>query len=135
MTAVADTSPLILLAKVNRLTLLPELYREVVVPPAVAMELRAKPDATSPDLDRFLRSARLQAPENLVQVQTLSMDLGKGEAEAIALATEIPDAILIMDDAEGRRVAQRLGLRVAGLLGVLISLWSIPRSLLRSGGW
>lgn len=43
-----------------------------------------------------------------------------GEAEAIALASEIPDALLIMDDAEGRRVAQRLGLRVTGLLGVLI---------------
>ena len=33
---------------------------------------------------------------------------------------EIPDAVLIMDDAEGRRMAQSLGLRVTGLLGVLI---------------
>jgi len=120
MAAVADTSPLILLAKVNRLILLPELYHEVFVPPAVAMELRAKPDAVSPELDRFIRSARVQAPENATQVQTLSVSLGMGEAEAIALALEIPDAILIMDDAEGRRMAQSLGLRVTGLLGILI---------------
>ena len=120
MAAVADTSPLILLAKVSRLTLLTDLYHEVFVPPAVATELRAKPDAVSPELDRFIRSARVQAPENATQVQTLSVSLGIGEAEAIALASEVPDAILIMDDAEGRRVAQRLGLRVTGLLGILI---------------
>ena len=39
MAAVANTSPLILLTKVNRLTLLSELYSEVFVPPAVAMDL------------------------------------------------------------------------------------------------
>jgi predicted nucleic acid-binding protein len=36
MTAVADTSAIILLAKVGRLALLQELYGEVHVPPAVA---------------------------------------------------------------------------------------------------
>jgi predicted nucleic acid-binding protein len=117
MAAVADTSPLILLAKVNRLTLLQELYREVFIPPAVAMELRAKQAAISPELDRFIGATRVQAPENATQVRRLSVYLGIGEAEAIALASEIPDAILIMDDAEGRRVAQRLGLRLTGLLG------------------
>lgn len=120
MVAVADTSPLILLAKVNRLSLLSELYREVFIPPAVVTELRVKPDATSSELDRFIRAARVQPPGNSSQVRMLSVDLGMGEAEAIALATEIPDALLIMDDAEGCRVAQRLGLRVTGLLGVLI---------------
>lgn len=49
------------------------------------------------------------------------MSLGNDEAEAIALALEIANSILIMDDAEGRRLAQRLNLRVTGLLGVLIA--------------
>lgn len=120
MAGVADTSPLIFLAKVNRLTLLSELYREVFIPPAVATELRAKPDRTSSELNRFIGLSRVQAPSDDAQVQTFSAYLGIGEAEAIALAMEIPDAVLIMDDAEGRRMAQRLGLRVTGLLGVLI---------------
>ena len=120
MAAVVDTSPLIFLAKVNRLTLLRELYREVFFPPAVEAELRAKPDRTWPELERFIASARVHAPANVAQVQTFSADLGIGEAEAIALAMEIPDVVLIMDDAEGRRTAQRHGLRVTGLLGVLI---------------
>lgn len=41
MPAIADASPLILLAKVGRLALLAELYGQVVVPPAVVNELRA----------------------------------------------------------------------------------------------
>lgn len=121
MTAVADTSPLILLAKVNRLPLLPELYGEVWIPPAVVAELRAKPGPISSELNWFITtSARVRAPRSLEQARTLSVYLGMGEAEAIAIATEIPDALLIMDDAEGRRVAQRLGLHVTGVLGVLI---------------
>lgn len=54
MAAVADTSPLILLAKVGQLSLLSELYHQVFIPPAVANELRAKPDTVSADLERFL---------------------------------------------------------------------------------
>ena len=120
MAAVVDTSPLILLAKINQLPLLSELYRQVFIPLAVVTELRAKPDAISPELDRVMRSARVQAPGNATQVLTLSVSLGIGEAEAIALASEIPHSILIMDDSEGRRMAQGLGLRVTGLLGMLI---------------
>ncbi len=39
---------------------------------------------------------------------------------AIALAAEMSGALLIMDDADGRRVARGLGLRVTGVLGVLV---------------
>jgi len=120
MAAVADTSPLILLAKVNRLTLLQDLYGDVLIPPLVAMEVRAKPDSTPPELDQFIGSGRIRVPQNRAQVQRLSVHLGMGEAEAIALASELPGAVLIMDDAEGRRAAQRLGVRVTGVLGVLI---------------
>jgi predicted nucleic acid-binding protein len=58
--------------------------------------------------------------QNIQLVRTLGLDLGKGESEAIALAAEIDDAILIMDDADGRRVARALGLQVTGVLGVLV---------------
>ena len=53
-------------------------------------------------------------------LEVLSARLGAGEAEAIAIATEVPNAILVMDDAEGRRAARELGLRVTGLLGALV---------------
>lgn len=121
MPAIADASPLILLAKVRRLALLAELYGQVVIPPAVVNELQAKPDLTFPEVERFLRSPGfVRSPENDLLVRALAVDLGPGEAEAIALATEVPGALLIMDDSEGRRIARGLGLHVTGSLGVLI---------------
>lgn len=120
MAAVADTSAIILLAKVGQLALLQELYGEVLVPPAVAAELRAKPDPASQDMEAFIGSPGcVRSPKSALLVQGLSTDLGTGEAEAIALAAEVPGRLLIMDDGEGRRVARGLDVPVTGLLGVL----------------
>lgn len=47
-------------------------------------------------------------------------DLGPGEREAIALALETKDSLLLMDDALARRHALHLGVQVTGTLGVLI---------------
>ncbi len=121
MAAVADTSSIILLAKVGQLRLLQQLHGQVFVPPAVAAELRAKPDAASQVVEAFIESpGYVRSPEKRLLVQALSADLAAGEAEAIALAAEVPGALLIMDDAEGRRVARGLNLHMTGLLGVLI---------------
>lgn len=46
------------------------------------------------------------------------MDLG--EAEAIALAQELQADLLIMDERKGRAIAETYGLRVVGLLGILV---------------
>ena len=121
MACIADTSSIILLAKIGRLALLRDLYEEVHVPPGVAAELRAKPDAASQEVASFLEAPGcVRAPRNVLLFQALSADLGVGEAEAITLAAEIPNGVRIMDDSEGRRAARRLGLTVTGLLGILI---------------
>lgn len=54
-------------------------------------------------------------------VALLRRDLGAGESAAIALAREVADQILLMDEHLGRAAAKRLGLRVTGLVGVLIA--------------
>ncbi|MBC3787825.1 DUF3368 domain-containing protein [Spirosoma utsteinense] len=53
-------------------------------------------------------------------VATLADELDPGEAEAIALALEIKADYLIIDELKGRHKAETLGLRIVGLLGVLI---------------
>ena len=45
----------------------------------------------------------------------LTLDLGPGEAEEIALAAEMGHSLLVMDDADGLRVGRGLGLRVTGV--------------------
>ena len=60
---------------------------------------------------------RVGAP---VQGDTLSMVLGRGEAEAIALARQYPESLLLIDDRQARRAASALGLRATGSSGVLV---------------
>lgn len=50
----------------------------------------------------------------------LKEDLDAGEAEAITLALEIKADYLIIDERKGRNKAEALGLRIVGLLGVLV---------------
>jgi predicted nucleic acid-binding protein len=53
-------------------------------------------------------------------VRLLEVELDRGEAEAIALALEIRADLLLLDETDARRVAERVGLRVTGVLGVLL---------------
>ena len=48
------------------------------------------------------------------------MQINKGEASAIALALEIHDNIVILDDWKARKIAERLGISITGTLGVII---------------
>jgi len=50
----------------------------------------------------------------------LSLDLGAGELETMALALENPERVAILDDALARRIAQAAGLNVWGTLKVLL---------------
>ncbi len=53
--------------------------------------------------------------------QTLQNNLDIGEAEAITLAVELNADRLIVDERRGRKEAIRLGLRVTGILGILLA--------------
>lgn len=53
-------------------------------------------------------------------VTALRRDLDRGEAETIALALELDADLVLLDEKEGRHAAQRLGLRVLGVVGILL---------------
>jgi predicted nucleic acid-binding protein len=56
---------------------------------------------------------------NRLAVDALCISLDKGEAEAIVLSRE-KEALLIIDDGDGRKSAKQLGLKIAGTVGILL---------------
>jgi predicted nucleic acid-binding protein len=48
------------------------------------------------------------------------MQIDKGKSSAIALALEIHDSLLILDDIKARKIATQLGLSITGTLGFII---------------
>lgn len=58
--------------------------------------------------------------DDLRVVTALLTQLDDGEAQAIALAMELTDVSVILDDKKARRVARQAGLAVIGTFGVLL---------------
>lgn len=120
---VADTGPLIALARVGQLDLLRRLYQRIVVPPAVHAEF--PPDSGRPGA-AVLCSAfdagwiTVEAVTDSALGEELERLLGPGEAEAIALAERTDACFLLVDDARGRRAARSRSISVVGVAGVLL---------------
>ena len=91
---IADSGPLIALAGVQCLDLLPQLYRRVAAPRAVLEEIMAGAhlSARHTILHHLPWLEQLEAP---VPLDALAIVLGRGEAEAIALARHHPGALLL----------------------------------------
>lgn len=119
---VSNTSPIINLAAIGQLDLLRELYRILVIPDAVYNEIvvRGHGQPGSNEVQRLSWLARWPVSNQALVAQLMRSGLDVGEAEAIVLALETNAPLLLMDEKLGRAAAAGAGVRVIGLLGVLI---------------
>lgn len=120
MIVVSNTSPITNLAAIGHLDLLRQMYQQVIIPEAVFQELTAQGGSHPGAVVRQLAWVETRAVSNRAVVNALQVDLDAGEAEAIALAQELAADLLLIDEHLGRAAATRLGVRIIGLLGVLI---------------
>lgn len=114
---VSDTSPLHYLILCGAETVLPHLFRQVVIPSTVFRELQ------QPNTPSSVREWAISLPA-WISVQTprtldLAFEVDAGEREAICLAQEIKADAILMDDRAGRRAAIHYGLAVVGTIGLL----------------
>ena len=112
---VSNTGPLIGLASIGAVPLLARVYGVVHIPQAVRDEIDAG-NATGIFVPSF-EWMRVEANEPQSERELL-YELDDGEAQAILLARRMR-ALLLVDERLGRRVAQRLGVRITGTVGVL----------------
>ena len=123
MTVISDTTPIISLIKINRLDLLQKLFGEILIPEAVYKELTTniafKNEADIVKNSDFLKTSAVQNRKALEVLQVAS-GLDDGESEAIILADELNSDVLIIDERKGRKVAQKLGIKITGTVGVLL---------------
>jgi predicted nucleic acid-binding protein len=120
---VADTGPIIGLAKIGRVSLLKKLAKEVLIPPIVHKELYGKIGAESDQIDQalsdFVHVVELGSWElNLDEHFT---NLGEGEKQSIILASTLKrEVLLLIDDRAGRQAAESLNIPKIGLVGILL---------------
>jgi predicted nucleic acid-binding protein len=121
MIVVCNTSPLTNLAAIGQFDLLHQLYAELHIAQGVWNELNAG-GKHWPGRNEVARAnwIRQHPVQNRALVTTLERDLDLGEAETIALALELNANLVLLDEKEGRHAAKRLGLRVLGVVGVLL---------------
>ena len=109
-TIISDTSCLIILTNIGELDLLRKVYGQIITTAEVADEF----GETLPEW------IKINAPTDKYRQKILELQIDKGEASAIALALEIPDSTIILDDQKARKIADKLGIEITGTLGVIV---------------
>jgi len=109
-TVITDASCFILLDKIDGLFILESLYSFVVTTPEIAAEYGK----------RLPIWVEVRAVRNRELLYDYAERVDIGEASAIALASEVPSPLLILDDLRGRKLADRLRLNYTGTVGILV---------------
>jgi uncharacterized protein len=117
---ISDASPVIALAFLRLEGLLQSLFAEVVIPSAVAKEVRESRGAFGGIDCSTIPGLRVLDPASAAPLSHRHGMLDPGERAAISLAVEHPNSLLIIDERRGREVARELGVRVTGTVGVLL---------------
>lgn len=118
---VSDTSPLLNLALIDRLTLLESQFSSLTVPTQVWDELVAGEAGVD-----ALRELRDTGFLTLVEVERSNLfteifyELDLGETAAICHAIEYDADLILLDEKDGRRVARRHNLTITGVIGILL---------------
>lgn len=120
--AVVDASPLIFLARTGLLDVLRNSSADVVVPAAVAAEVRARGAEDDAAVAALATSTWMRVAPSIDVAPSIALwDLGPGESETIALAARTPDTVAVIDDRQARACAAVHRVTCVGTLGLLLA--------------
>jgi predicted nucleic acid-binding protein len=117
----SNTTPLIALASIGKLELLPTLFKEITIAEAVKDEIDTggEVDVPSPDTIEWVKIKK-----NVTDIkEKLLLDLDEGEKQSILIAIDTENGecenLLLIDERKGRKIATSLGVKIKGTLGIL----------------
>ena len=118
---VSNSTPLIALSKIDRLSIVKAFFGSIIIPTAVFVEVATdKKERAGKDEVSKAKWIHTEKVSNNLAVDILSANLDVGEAEAITLAKEIKADLLLIDDKDGRKAAKSVGIPITGTVGLLL---------------
>jgi predicted nucleic acid-binding protein len=116
---ISDTTALIILSKSDAFSLLSNLFQKIYIPQAVYDELMVKEDIVNYRIKKFDTIVVKHVSDLAILERVKMLKIDRGEVEAISLALEL-NLMLIIDERKGRKIALNQGLKIVGVLGILI---------------
>ena len=107
---ISDTSCLIALGNIGLLHILRDIFHEVIITEEVKKEY-------GENLPKWFIVLKVKDPSKTIEIAT-RLDIG--EASSIALALELENTMLIIDEIKGRNVARSYNLEIIGTIGILL---------------
>jgi len=133
---ISNATPLIYLAKADRLGLVHSLFEEILIPEAVYEEVVSEGKRLG-QADAFLVEKAIEdgwiSVRHVREFRPVSIPLHPGEVEVITLALELGVDLIIMDDARARAAAEMSGLSPRGTLWLLLK--AVKENLLSFDGF
>jgi uncharacterized protein len=118
MNVISNTTPFISLASIGKLNLLKEIYKKIIIPEAVIEEIEQGGEI-------YVSNLRLSDWVHIIPNingidDNLLFQLDYGERQVIINAIKMENSIVLIDDKIARNIAEYLGIKVKGTLGVLV---------------
>ena len=122
MKVVINSTPLIALSIVNKLTLHKDIFDEIYVPEAVYDEVVIQGKGLSgADEVKSAHWIIIKKLRDKITLDPAFVGLDRGEVEVLLLAQEISADWVIMDERLARQVGKTIRLQVKGTLGILLT--------------
>jgi predicted nucleic acid-binding protein len=118
MIVFTNTTPIIALSSIQRLDLLPALFGQIHIVNEVLEECEAGGNIRLPELRNF--DWLTIVTSTAINSTSLLLALDKGEKHTLDMAQKYHADWVLIDEKFGRNMAEYLGLRVTGTLGILL---------------
>lgn len=121
MRIVSNASPLIFLAKIEKLQLLEK--HEIIIPAQVHEEIIKGKLGKEDAIEELIEKNIIKVEETKIIPELEKQNIGEGEKAAISLAIKKKVDLILLDERKARRIAKFYKLKTRGTIGILIEAY------------